>query len=76
MTAEEDDINFDILKEKIRSLQEKYRDSRDYSGGQARHRDNERRDRRDASKKARERDRRYGTDSYKSRKTSSARFES
>ena len=42
-----------------------------YSGGGARHRD-----RRDASKKARERDRKYGTDGYKSRKTSSARLES
>ena len=68
-------VQTEYLEKSSRSLQEKYRDSRDYSGGQARHRDNERRDRRDASKKARERDRRYRTDSYKSRKTSSARFE-
>ena len=26
MTADEDDVSFDILKEKIRSLQEKYRE--------------------------------------------------
>ena len=71
-------VQTEYLEKSSRSRQqpEKYRDSRDFSGGQARHRDNERRDRRDASKKARERDRRYGTDSYKSRKTSSARFES
>ena len=55
---------------------DKYRNSRDFSGGVGRHRDLERRDRRDASKKARDRDRKYGTDGYKSRKTSSARFES
>ena len=70
-------VQTEYLEKSSRSnLPEKYRDSRDYSGGQARHRDNERRERREASKKARERDRRYGTDSYKSRKTSSARFES
>ena len=55
---------------------ERFRDSRDYSGGVGRHRELERRERRDASKKARDRERKYGTDGYKSRKTSSARFES
>ena len=71
-------VQTEYLEKSSRSRQQqqpdKYRDSRDFSGGQARHRDNERRDRRDVSKKARDRDRRYGTDSYKSRKTSSARF--
>ena len=79
-TRREREVQTEYLEKSSRSdLRDKYRDSRDFSGGQARHsrhRDNDRRDRRDVSKKARERDRRYGTDSYKSRKTSSARFES
>ena len=76
-TRREREVQTEYLEKSSRSdLRDKYRDSRDFSGGQARHRDNERRDRRDASKKARDRDRKYGTDGYKSRKTSSARFES
>ena len=73
-------VQTEYLEKSSRSRQQqqpdKYRDSRDFSGTGTRHRDNDRRDRRDVSKKARDRDRRYGTDSYKSRKTSSARFES
>ena len=37
-------------------------------------REGERRERRDVSKKARDREKRYGTDGYKSRKRSSTRF--
>ena len=80
LAARDRAVQTEYLEKSSRSRQQqqqdKYRDSRDFSGGQARHRDNDRRDRRDVSKKARDRDRRYGTDSYKSRKTSSARFES
>ena len=53
------------------------RDSGDVShttiSGSIRQRDTEKRDRRDVSKKARDRERRYGTDGYKSRRRSSTR---